>query len=122
MRHHVFARSTRMEISMDEWDVYQHARERAEGKLAFYFQLAVFAVANVVLILQRDSLSHVFPTMFWMLLAWGGALLFHGVVLFAFRGNTIITSGMIERELRLTKAEREKLRFEKQADQPTDMD
>ena len=107
---------------MENWNAFQNARNRAEGKLTFYAHLIVYLVVSILLISRNLGTAPQYPWTLWPVLVWSLGVLFHGVVIFVFRANSILTERMIERELRLSKAEIKKLHEEPPLVKPIDPD
>ena len=85
---------------MENWDAYQKARKRAEGKLAFFVQLAAYLTTLIVLIIFNLGSS---DQNGWCLLAfagWGLVMLVQGLRVFVFHDQSFVTEKMIERQLR----------------------
>lgn len=105
----------RLEISgectkMDDWNIYQSARKRAEGKLVFYAHVIVFVIVSTFFIYHNINRAPQYPWVHWPLIAWSIGICFHAMIVFLFRGNSFVTAKMIERELKLSKADYARLR------------
>lgn len=100
------------ETIMEDWDVYQRARKRAEGKLAFYIHLAIYLVVSTLLLSRNLGSAPQYPWAHWPILGWGIGVIFHAAVIYVVRGSSFITDRMIERELRLSRTDHEKLHIE----------
>ncbi|MCW4017735.1 MAG: 2TM domain-containing protein [Candidatus Bathyarchaeota archaeon] len=81
------------------------ARARAEAKIGFYVNLAVYSVVNVFLILLwwfTGGYRGVFPWFIFPLFGWGIGLLIHYLMVFT---RTGVTERLTEQEYRHLKEE-----------------
>ena len=106
---------------MEDWNAYQNARKQAEGKLAFYMHLVIYLVVSALLVSRNLGISPQYPWAHWPILGWGIGVLFHGTVIYVFRGKSFLTERMIERELKLSRADCERLHSEQRSPAPTDL-
>ena len=79
---------------------YKQTKERLEAKYGFYGHLTVYLAVNTLLLIinlvnYAGELWFVYP-----LFGWGIGVFFHAISVFVFGGRkTIVTEGMIQREL-----------------------
>ena len=84
---------------MDEQQMYEEAKKRAERKIRFYIHLAVFLVVNLFLMVSNlwsssDRLWFLWPFSFW-----GLGVVIHGLKVLGVFNFSQVKKQMIEKEL-----------------------
>ena len=84
---------------MKDQNAYQRAEKRVKKRLGFYLHLSIYMVVNFILIITylSTAASYFWPK--WPLMGWGIGLLFHGLGVFLFSGQSHIIRQMIEKEM-----------------------
>jgi len=84
---------------MQNQELYEKAKARAEEKLGFYMHFAAYVVVNLLLIAVNLWTSPEYYWFKWSLIGWGIGLLFHGLGTFVFCEGSGIQDRMIEKEM-----------------------
>ncbi len=92
---------------MDNEQVYEQARRRANAKLGFYTHLTVYIVVNLLLIAINLISSARHYWFIWPMLGWGVGICFHGMGTFLFLSGSGFKERMIQREVEKMTAERD---------------
>ena len=86
-----------MTTGMSEKEVYEQAKKRVEAKRAFYSNLMVYIVVNIILVLiWAFAAGRGYPWFLWPLGGWGIAIIFHFMSVFVFKEKS--DKAAIERE------------------------
>jgi len=85
---------------MENRDAYQRAEKRVKKKVGFYIHLFIYIVVNTMLFVINFSVSPPYFWAKWPLMGWGIGLMFHGLGVFIFSGNSNIIRKMIEKEIK----------------------
>jgi hypothetical protein len=85
---------------MGDQEAYQKAKERVENKIGFFTHLAAFVIINLVLIGINLVTTSDYYWFIWPLIGWSVGLLFHGIAVFVFMGDSSLKERMIEKEMR----------------------
>jgi hypothetical protein len=84
---------------MEDQELYQRAKLKAESKIQFYIHLAVFLGVNLILIIVNLKTS---PGRLWFLypfIGWGIAVLLHGLKVLGVFNFSAAKKQLIEKEL-----------------------
>ena len=73
---------------MQDWDTYQRARKRAEGKLTFYIHLVIYLIVSAYLVTHNLNLHPQYPWVQWPVVGWGIGVVIHALLVFVFHGKT----------------------------------
>jgi len=84
---------------MDEQQMYQQAKERAESKIRFYIHLAVFFGVNFLLMVINLKTSPQSLWFLWPLFGWGIGLVLHGLKVLDVFNFSAAKKRLIEKEL-----------------------
>ena len=84
---------------MDEQQMYQLAKKRAEGKIHFYIHLAVYLIVNLLLVVINLKTSPDSLWFFWPLFGWGIGVVIHGLKVLGVFDFSRVKKQMIEKEL-----------------------
>ncbi len=95
---------------MDDQQIYQQAKERAEGKIHFYIHLAVYLIVNLMLMAINLKTSPESLWFLWPLFGWGLGVVLHGLKVLDVFNFSRVKKQMIEKELA-------KEKFKKQRDE-----
>ena len=78
---------------------YEKAKKKVNTKIGFYIHLAVYIAVNAILIVINLSTSSEYMWFIWPLLGWGIGVIFHGLGVFVFSGNSQFKEKMVQKEL-----------------------
>ena len=78
-------------------ELRKEARERAEMKLSFYFNIVIYIIINSLLISIWYFNGMGFPWIIFPLVGWGIGVLIHYLMAFVFYGRKL-SDGMAEKE------------------------
>jgi hypothetical protein len=78
------------EYQMENQTAYQSAEKRAEAKLRFYIQLAVYIAVNTLLIVINVRTSPQYLWFIWPLMGWGIGVLVSALRVFVFSGKSSV--------------------------------
>ena len=92
---------------MDEQEMYQLAKERAEAKIRFYIHLAVFLVINCLLIVINLKTSPGSLWFLWPLCGWGIGVVLHGLKVLGVFNYNAAKQRLIAKELAKEKYRRQ---------------
>jgi hypothetical protein len=84
---------------MDDQELYQKARLKAESKIRFYIHFAVYLGVNIILLIINLKTS---PDRLWFLypfVGWGLALFLHGLKVLGVFNFSAAKQQLIEKEL-----------------------
>ncbi len=84
---------------MNNQEVYQRAKKRAEAKVGFYRHLTIYIAVCTLLMIINFSTSTEYLWFKWPLMGWGLAVLLHFMRVFVFSGESGVTEQMIEKEM-----------------------
>ena len=84
---------------MDDQQVYQRAKERAESKIRFYIHLAVYLIVNLLLMVINLKTSPGSLWFLWPLFGWGMGVVLHGLKVLGVFDFSRVKKQMIEKEL-----------------------
>jgi hypothetical protein len=88
-----------MEKKMANQENYEKAKKKVNTKIGFYIHLAVYIAVNAILIVINLSTSSEYMWFIWPLLGWGIGVIFHGLGVFVFSGNSQFKEKMVQKEL-----------------------
>ena len=84
---------------MDEQQMYQAAKKRAESKIQFYIHLAVYLSVNLLLMIINLRSSPEKLWFLWSLFGWGIGVVLHGLKVLDVFNSSRVKKQMIEKEL-----------------------
>lgn len=84
---------------MDEQQMYQAAKKRAESKIRFYIHLVVFLAVNCLLMIINLARSADYLWFLWVFCGWGIGLILHGLKVLDVFNFSRMKKQMIEKEL-----------------------
>ena len=84
---------------MEDQQVYQRAKERAESKIQFYIHLAVFLGVNCILVVINLKTSPGSLWFIWPFFGWGIAVVLHGLKVLDVFSFSRVKKQMVEKEL-----------------------
>ena len=84
---------------MDNQDMYQLAKKKAEGKIHFYIHLAVYLGVNLLLMVINLKASPESLWFLWPLFGWGIGVVIHGLKVLGVFDFSRVKKQMIEKEL-----------------------
>lgn len=90
---------TNRENPMENQDTYQKAKKKAEEKLGFYIHLIVYFIVNCLLIVINLIFTRGHFWAKWPMMGWAVGVLFHGLSVYVFKGESTIPERMIQKEL-----------------------
>ena len=94
-----------MTTGMSEKEVYEQAKKRVEAKRAFYSNLMVYIVVNIILVLiWAFAAGRGYPWFLWPLGGWGIAIIFHFMSVFVFKEKS--DKAAIEKEAEKIRGQR----------------
>ena len=92
---------------MDEEQIYQLAKKRADSKMRFYFHLVVYLGVNSILIVVNLKTSPAPLWFLWPLCVWGICLILHGLVVLDVFNLAAARKLLLEKELAKEKYRRQ---------------
>jgi hypothetical protein len=84
---------------MDDQNMYQQAKERAESKIQFYIHLVVFLVVNCILLVINLKTSPDSLWFLWPFFGWGIGVVLHGLKVLDVFNFSKVKKQMIEKEI-----------------------
>ena len=84
---------------MDDQQVYQRAKEKAESKIQFYVHLAVFLGVNCILVVINLKTSPGSLWFIWPFFGWGIAVVLHGLKVLDVFNLSAAKKRLVEKEL-----------------------
>ena len=86
---------------MEDQQVYQRAKEKAESKIQFYIHLAVFLGVNCILVVINLKNSPGSLWFIWPFFGWGIAVVLHGLKVLDVFNFSKVKKEMIEKNILL---------------------
>ena len=84
---------------MDDQQMYEQAKGRAEGKIRFYIHLAVYLIVNLLLMVINLKTTPESLWFLWPLFGWGIGVVLHGLKVLGVFDFSKAKKQMIEKEL-----------------------
>ena len=92
---------------MDDQQMYQLAKKRAESKIQFYIHLGVFLGVNLLLMIINLKTSPAYLWFLWPFAGWGMGVVIHGLKVLGVFDFSSAKKRLIEKEMAKEKYKKE---------------